>query len=351
MNRGITLSLLMVASAGCTPATRVPSRTLAAVAVPWHDTIAEYSHVAALPPVTPAVVLAGPTLPPPAQTPVEAPPEFAAGPACDDGVDDVYVLAADAALYSFNPATFALRRLRTIACPSPFNGAAGSMAVDRHGKVALRDIEGQLATTDLWGAPCEIATVPLDAFGGEHYGMSFATSEGQDVLFFATPQALRLGSVKGRTVTQLSRLPQRISDHTMELSSLPDGRLFGFFVGRHPGLAEIDPKTGSLGALVSLPFGRSKGRAAFAFAAKPERFFFFYAEDGNSRVYVRDTATGKLSTAVGDAGIRIVGAGVPSCVPRGQAPVPNQHGTLNAKPVGQPHDDVASDADGDEESP
>ena len=282
---------------------------------PLHDTIGEYRQVAYLPLLAPPH--AEESLPPLPPLPSPPPPQAPRPPSCANGMAPVYVVTDKAVLYGFDPSTLTFTMVARLGCAAASRSGAGSMAVDRTGRAVVRDSVGGLMASHVAFPQCAPSSIPAQPFGTGQFGMAFAPVGEHDALFIASAAPARLGSVSADgTRRELGAFPQDLTDSPVELSSLPDGRLFGLFAGEPSTVAEIDPATAALKWRMRLPRVRIRpdDAFAFAFAAVGEDFYFFTAAGGATTAVTRLRKGGTLETVLPRTPLRIVGAGVPTCV-------------------------------------
>jgi len=250
---------------------------------------------------------------------------------CAPGTDVIYVLSDDAELWSYDPLTNSFAFVGGFQCN--FEAGTFSMGVDRNGIAWVMFQSGDLYTLDvnnpnicvdpgyvpggngfqLFGMAFVSESVdnPCDRLYGNTYSGGFGFQEGPN---FGT-----LGSLDPDTLT-MSAIGFTDYDGA-ELTGTGDGRLFEF-AGVNPAkLVELDKTDASV--IDILPLGSLELTNAFAFAFFGGDFYMFTENDSlvASQVthldYDDDDMSGmqELEVIESDAPIRIVGAGVSTCVP------------------------------------
>lgn len=250
---------------------------------------------------------------------------------CAPGTDVIYVLSDDAELWSYDPLTNNFAFVGGFQCN--FEAGTFSMGVDRNGIAWVMFQSGDLYTIDvnnpnmcvdpgyvpggngfqLFGMAFVSESVenPCDRLYGNTYSGGFGFQEGPNfgTLGEMDPDALTMSAI-GFT-----------NYDGAELTGTGDGRLFEF-AGVNPAkLIELDKADASV--IDILPLGTLELTNAFAFAHFGGDFYMFTENDTAvaSQVthldYDDDDMTGmqELEVVESDAPIRIVGAGVSTCVP------------------------------------
>ncbi|MEZ4380129.1 MAG: hypothetical protein R3A79_02185 [Nannocystaceae bacterium] len=219
------------------------------------------------------------------------------GPINCGGLTQVFSMAVDRSGYAwvmFEPNAGALRRLyvsNTDECEDP-GYTPGQLGVTRFGMAfASADIQN----------PCETL------YGNTYDGGPVSEGPGAGSLVTVDPQTLDLEIVGATTF------------NGAELTGTGDGRLYVFGGVNKGKLVEVDKTTGEY--LEELPLGGLLPTNAFAFAFFAGDFYFFTESAGPgslSKVTHFDyDGDKKLKTVISKAPIRVVGAGVSTCVPNG----------------------------------
>jgi len=243
----------------------------------------------------------------------------------------IYVLSDDAALWSFDPITYDFALVGDFMCNNMND--TFSMGVDRNG-IAWVMFQGQdIYTIDVNNpANCVDPGYNPGQLGFGLFGMAFV-SEGEnnpcDQLYVNSysgglgfqegPDIGRLGTMDPDTLL-MSEIGLTDFDGA-ELTGTGDGRLFAFAGVGPAKLTEFDKTDASV--IEQLPLDTLELTNAFAFAFFGGDFYFF-TESPNiftSQVTHLDwddsdmDGEQQLEIVVADAPIRIVGAGVSTCVP------------------------------------
>lgn len=246
---------------------------------------------------------------------------------CDPETLFIYLISSDFELYRFDPSPGAqppIVHIGGIRCPtdsSPF-----SMAVSRRGRAYSVFQSGELFGIDVRNANCTPTAWQPGEGGFDRFGMGFALDEDglSESLYVAEITFGEVSRGLGRLDTETFELDHRgpftlsFGDQ-IELTSAPDGALYGFFAtsGQPNGtLVEIDKATGAVLEATPLPVPES-GTTSLAFAHWKGDFFVFTSSDGvNTTVTRYRPADGTLET-VSTLDRPIVGAGVSTCDPGG----------------------------------
>jgi hypothetical protein len=266
--------------------------------------------------------------------PTGADNEPEAGCPCAPGTDLIYVLSDIGVLWSFDPIEHTFTRLAAITCGGMTD--TFSMGVSRKARAWIQFQSGDLYTVDLNDPsdpiPCkDPGFIPPNDPKFANFGMAFVANSLEDpcdrlYAHSATEPGLYgpgvggLGAIDPQTLLLAAIAP--IDYAWGELTGSGDGRLFAYAGAAPPLLIEYDKADGL--ALDVLPLPALGGDSAFAFAWYGGDFFLFIDPDpfGNiSQVWHLDydqSDGGKQAlTFLGDAPIRVVGAGVSTCVPWG----------------------------------
>lgn len=315
LHRSVVFVALGAFATACAGSRVTPPRSPASAPPPVFDALQEYrrsERLVAAPPTEPPIPTAPPLEPIPA-------PALPAAPICATGTAMVYVVTHEGVVHAFDPDRLTFRKVGTPSCSHLSAKATGSMAVDHSGNAWVRSGDGDLSKTHVSDLRCADSGVRTTSLGTGSFGMAFARTEHDAVaseqLFLSVSRPARLARVEGSTVVSVGRFPRGLADANIELSSLPDGRLFAFFTGLPATLAEIDPSDGSVRSKRPLSKIRlPHGDASFAFAAVRSEFFLFWSVGESDSTVTRLDANGELEHVVKNARMRIVGAGVPTCI-------------------------------------
>lgn len=250
---------------------------------------------------------------------------------CAKGTELVYVLSDTGALWSFDPTDLSFEFIGGIACGGMSD--TFSMGVSRKGRAWVQYFGGDLYTVDL-NDPGDPIPCKDPGFSPGHplfpnFGMAFVAnslSDPCDKLYAHSglgpevlgPDVGALGVIDPLTL-QLSVVAP-IDYGWGELTGTATGRLFAF-AGTAPALLiEYDKDTGE--ELDVLPLPGLKSDSAFAFAWWGGDFYLFSAPDEFALVsqvwhldYDESDGAGQHLGLVGEAPVRIVGAGVSTCAP------------------------------------
>jgi hypothetical protein len=261
------------------------------------------------------------------------------GCGCVPGLDDgIFVLSDDSEIYKYYPDTNSFSEIGPFSCTGAGLSSTFSMAVDRKGTawVMYRNT-ADIRHVDLMHTPLECTDPGYtpDQSGSGHgpwgyFGMAFVSNSKYDQcekLYGNTfdDTSFSEGSVGEGEFIVLDPDTLDVSyvgDTTFngaELSGTGNGRAF-MFGGVGPSkLVEVDKSDGSY--ISTTPLGALDLTHAFAFAFFEGDFYFFTESGGsgsNSKVTHLDyDDTGDLTELSGTAPIRIVGAGVSTCVSPG----------------------------------
>jgi len=244
---------------------------------------------------------------------------------CAENTDLIYVLSDDAELWSFDPANLEFEQITdALGCPS---NNTFSMSVDRNGVAFVMFQNDDIYTIDV-NNPNMCADPGYDPgqMGFDKFGMGFVSNSMFDQCdklyahswsgmggFSEGPGAGRLGVMDGEELVMDEIGP--INYDGGELTGTGDGRLFAF-AGNPAKLVEYDKSDASVIDTQQLNMSLTN---AFAFAFYGGDFYMFTESDQNNQVskvthYDYDD-TQNLEIVVNQAPIRIVGAGVSTCVP------------------------------------
>lgn len=233
---------------------------------------------------------------------------------CSDEAKKVYVLDKAQALYRFDPATLALGKVGTLACPGTDGATTFSMAVDRSGTAWVLYNDGHLFQVDTKTAACKATSYAPNQQGFKKFGMGFATDTPggtAETLFLANE--FGLASLDRQTLT-VKPLGEFGFSAAAELTGTSDAKLYGFFYGYPPYVSEIDKTNASLKGETGLD--AIDPGTGFAFAFWGGDFWIFTAtSDTDSQIHQYSPKAGTTKKVVASAGFKIVGAGVSTCAP------------------------------------
>ncbi len=257
-----------------------------------------------------------------------------AGCPCAPGTDLIYVLSDSGEIWSFDPEDLYFKRIAEVSCGG--FSSTFSMGVSRKARAWIQYQHGDLYTVDL-NDPGD----PIDCLdpGFEHghpkfpnFGMAFVANsvfDTCDKLHAHTaigpaiigPDVGALGVIDPFSLELEELAP--IDYAWGELTGTSTGRLFAYQGSAPPLLNEYDKETGELLDTLALPGLTSD--SAFAFAWWGGDFYLFHDPNdfGDSSDvwhldYDESDGNGQaLTKIVSPAPVRIVGAGVSTCVPAG----------------------------------
>lgn len=242
--------------------------------------------------------------------------------------DGIFVLSKTAALWKFFPKTNQFMMLGAVQCglpPSTF-----SMGVDREGFAWVQFSDMQIRKVDVTDpSNCsDPGFVPLQQ-GIENFGMAFVSNSFSD-------QCDRIygnhynGVAQGDMVSEFFNLDPvglgvnlvGYSDYGLaEVTGTGDGRVF-LFAGPDPSdLVWVDRDSGATLEVTPLPGVKTGGGFAFAFFAGDFYFFTDGQNDFSSEVTHMDYDDSDMNgqqdivQVFNNAPLRILGAGVSTCVP------------------------------------
>jgi hypothetical protein len=231
----------------------------------------------------------------------------------------VYVIGAQAGLYSFDPPSQSFTPIGVVSCPDP-GGTPFSMAVDYKGTGYVVYDDGALFEVSMADASCAPTPYTTSPSFTQTFGTGFSTNpDGKgETLFLAgegSPGALASLDTTTFAVDVVGAFSVDIGD--AELTGTGTGDLFGF--GPVPAdnsahFAQIDKTDASIltDTMVPLPAPTS-----WAFAAWGGDFYFFTSSDGMSSTVARlHPSDGTFDpTYASLPGEEITGAGVSTCAP------------------------------------
>ncbi len=249
--------------------------------------------------------------------------------ACSDDIevpidDGIFVLGDTGDLWKYFPKDNMFTLLGELGCDLP--PATFSMAVDRLGYAWVEYPSGALrkiAVTDL--TDCTDPGYPIGQQGILNFGMAFVSNSAFDKcdriygseysgfpmndFFDIDPDTLQL--------TKIGATPSAVS----EVTGTGDGRAFLFSSTFPPTLVEVDKETGMVLSTTPLPQINIGSGLAFAFFAGDFYFFTDGQNDFSSEVTHMDYDDSDMNgqqdivQVFNNAPLRILGAGVSTCVP------------------------------------
>jgi hypothetical protein len=242
--------------------------------------------------------------------------------------DGIFVLSKTAALYKFFPETNMFTNLGAVECglpPSTF-----SMGVDREGFAWVQFSDKQIRKVDVTNpSNCSDPGFVPDQDGVENFGMAFVSNSAFDKCdriygnhYNGVAQGDMVSEFFSIDPVTLDLVQLGLSDYGLaEVTGTGDGRAF-LFAGPDPSeLVAVDKLSGATLEVVPLPGVKTGGGFAFAFFAGDFYFFTDAESDMTSEVTHLDyddsdnDGQKELTVVVQDAPLRIVGAGVSTCVP------------------------------------
>lgn len=250
---------------------------------------------------------------------------------CAPGTDVIYVLSDNAELWSFDPVTYDFAFVGAFQCANEFG--TFSMGVDRKGIAWVMFQSADLYTIDVNNpAMCVDPGYNPNQMGFGLFGMAFVSESVENPCdrLYGNTYSGGLGFQEGPNFGTLGSLdpasllidPIGSTDYDgAELTGTGDGRLFGF-AGVNPAkLVEFDKTDATV--LDILPLGALELTNAFAFGFFGGDFYMFTENNTGlaSQVTHLDyddsdmSGMQELEVVVDAAPIRIVGAGVSTCVP------------------------------------
>ena len=247
---------------------------------------------------------------------------------CAENTDLIYVLSDDAELWSFDPMTLQFNQISpALGCP---NNSTFSMSVDRNGIAYVMFQNDDIYTIDVNNPNmCSDPGYQPGQMGFNKFGMGFVSNSQFDPCdkLYAHSWNGQGGFSEGQNAGRLGKLDPDtlimeqigfINYNGGELTGTGDGRLFAF-AGNPAKLVEYDKSDASVINTEQLNMSLTN---AFAFGFYGGDFYMFTEANGNPGVskvthYDYDD-TKALTNVVNQAPIRIVGAGVSTCVPLAQ---------------------------------
>lgn len=243
---------------------------------------------------------------------------------CAENTDLIYVLSDDGELWSFDPMTNMFDQITAnLGCPQ---NQAFSMSVDRNGIAHVMFQNDDIYTIDVNNPnQCLDPMYQPGQLGFNKFGMGFVSNDQFDPCdklyahswngqggFSEGPNTGRLGRMEPDTLVMEEI--DFIDYNGGELTGTGDGRLFAF-AGAPAKLVEYEKDTAQVIAVEQLNMSLTN---AFAFGFYGGDFYLF--TEGNNPTFSKVTHydyddTKTLMTVVAQAPMRIVGAGVSTCVP------------------------------------
>jgi hypothetical protein len=243
---------------------------------------------------------------------------------CADNTDLIFVLSDDGELWSFDPLSNQFAMITAnLGCPQ---NQAFSMSVDRNGIAHVMFQNDDIFTVDVNNPNmCIDPLYQPGQLGFNKFGMGFVSNDQFDPCdkLYAHSWNGQGGFTEGVNSGRMGRLdPETLTMTEIdfidynggELSGTGDGRLFAF-AGAPAKLVEYEKDTAQVIATEQLNMNLTN---AFAFGFYGGDFYMF--TEGNNANFSKVTHydyddTKALTTVVMQAPIRIVGAGVSTCVP------------------------------------
>jgi hypothetical protein len=240
---------------------------------------------------------------------------------CAEATKNVFVLAEDRSLYSFNPPSLTFTKKGLLNCDT--GGTPSSMAVDRDGIAWVRHSDSTLWKVSTRDLTCQPTTYKAAAGEFTKFGMGFATETrggSSEVLYLSDSFGGGLAKLDTKTLafTAIGPYTGALAGSKAELTGTGDGKLYGFFVTSPAQIAEISPTTGAIVETKSLTGVEAGDAWAFSFYGGD---FFVYTNAvgavGGSDVTQYKPSDGSVTVVKPKIGFKIVGAGVSTCAPTG----------------------------------
>lgn len=275
-----------------------------------------------------------------------------------DGVDLIYVVDDNNAIYSFDPRKItqgqaaAFTELGDLNCNAPGPAVQGwgggvtpfSMAVDRDAVAKVLYTNGHIynVSTTQGAVTCaDSGYTPLqggDAF--RVFGMGYVSDVAggdTETMFVSGSMHVQgldcanssycgtLGSVNAsNTLASIGQMP--VAQQEPELTGDGNGQLWAFFPGASAASVKpIDKTNAAGGTSIDIPGGLGGTAQAWAFAHWGGKFYIFVTINTggggtNSKVLVL-TKAGAVTTAFENLPMKLVGAGVSTCAPVVEPPI------------------------------
>lgn len=268
---------------------------------------------------------------PDALPPIDAtPPRDANRTDCPDAEATlVYLITQDYELYSFDPASTAMKKIGNIACPASAGATPFSMAVDRKGIAYIlfsdRNTgtdDGRLFRVSTANAACISTSFVPGQQGFTRFGMGFATNTvgPTETLYVAgsedqgSSQGLARVDIASFKLSKVGNFVPAIGN--AELTGTGDGRLFGFYADdtfTPAFIGEIDTQTGHIIGQTQMKNVTLGNGWAFAFWGGD--FYMFTSPGGGFSTITRYRPSDNTEVVVGSVPTIVVGAGVSTCAP------------------------------------
>jgi hypothetical protein len=264
--------------------------------------------------------------------PVEGPGEdevvAAHRPGCREGdFGGIWVVDDHERLAAFDPETGKFRLVGLLRCDprAPYEDHTQdwdahpySMTVDRAGRAWVLYTSGELFRVSTANAACSRTSWVPGRSGYELFALGYvADRQGRERLYIAGGKVAELNRGEGR----IAVLDQALEPHSLgpyppgelgpELTGTADGELYAFYVGEK--LVALEGTRAR--ATYRLPDVARSRTQSWAFAEWGGAFYLFANEGGTNQVLRFEPASGRVSTVVGAAPYRVVGAGVSGCSP------------------------------------
>lgn len=248
--------------------------------------------------------------PPPTWTPASCPPEAKL----------VYLFSDDATLYSYHPPTKSLLRLGQLKCAAG-SATPNSMAVSQDGVAWLNYSDGSLFRVNVRTLACT-PTAFVPPAGWTSFGMGFSPDSATaitETLYIASALGLAKVDLQAMQATLVGPFSGAIAARGAELTSTPNGALFGFFVPAATTagmqLAAIAKDTAVTSPPKDFPTLTLGSSFAYAFSSWGADFYLYTSSDGAPTTVTKySPATDAVSTwMTAPTGVRILGAGVSRC--------------------------------------
>ncbi|MCB9566009.1 MAG: hypothetical protein H6710_02095 [Myxococcales bacterium] len=257
-----------------------------------------------------------------------------AGCPCAPGTELIYVLSDSGTLWSFDPQDLHFARIADIKCGGM--KSTFSMGVSRKARAWVQYQSGDLYTVDL-NDPSDPIPCLDPGFENQNpkfpnFGMAFVANSVVDPCDKLHAHSAIAPDVIGEGVGALGVIdPQTLELSEIapidygwgELTGTSTGRLFAYQGSAPPLLSEYDKGSGEL--LDVLPLPQLSSDSAFAFAWWGGDFYLFhdpnlfgsYSEVWHLDYDESDGMGQAMTKIISQAPIRVVGAGVSTCVPAG----------------------------------
>jgi hypothetical protein len=237
------------------------------------------------------------------------------GDTCPDEAKLIYLLGKTQELYSFDPGALALTKVGIVDCPQSGGTATPfSMSIDRSGTAWVLYNDGHMYHVDTKTAACTATSFVPGQAGYKKFGMGFVSdAPGSTAETLHVANEIGIATINAQTLTVTPKGSFGFSA-AAELTGTGDARLFGFFFGFPPYIAEINKATSAL--LAEAPLDTVDAGTGFAFAFWGGDFWVFTAPNGSSSQIDRYKPATKTTTTVKmNLGFKVVGAGVSTCAP------------------------------------